>query len=120
VSGQYLAYAFGDTGQGVTFTLPAGYTGDAHNVNGSTNNDIAIGYKDSTGGTETGTWTLGAGSFGNPDPWGLIMAAFKLAGTLSGPNSPGTGTDLGGGTGTWTSPGNITADDGSAATWAVV
>jgi hypothetical protein len=70
----------------------------------------------SGGGTVTMSWTQFS------DFWGGV--AFEVlaaaAGTDSGPNSPSTGTDLGGGTGTWTSPGNITADDGSAATWAVV
>lgn len=36
--------------------------------------------------------------------------------TDAGPNNAGTGTDIGGGTYSWTNPGNITADDNSDAT----
>lgn len=49
-----------------------------------------------------------------------VWVADTSAALNSGPNSCTSGTDLGGGTGSWSNPGNITADDGSAATWAVV
>jgi hypothetical protein len=39
---------------------------------------------------------------------------------LSGPNLPSAGADLGGGTGSWAGPGNVTADDGTAAVWTVI
>ena len=36
----------------------------------------------------------------------------------SSTNLAGAGSDLGGGNGSWTGPGNVTADDGTAAVWA--
>jgi hypothetical protein len=65
------------------------------------------------------SWTYTSGTSNGTDN-AVFLAAFKPGLATSGPNSPSAGTDLGGGTGSWTSPGNITADDGSAATWAVV
>jgi hypothetical protein len=72
--------------------------------------------------TDTGglTWTPLAQANASNQEYAGVWVAQVPSGSTSGPNSPSTGTDLGGGTGTWTSPGNITADDGSAATWAVV
>lgn len=49
----------------------------------------------------------------------VIPAPPPPAGSNSGPNFPTTGAVSGSGTGTWTNPGNITADDGSVATWTV-
>lgn len=119
-TGEYLLACIGDeeTSAGAV-TGPTGsttYTMDAHAQNGTGFATAAVAYGNSTSGAQTATFTLPSES------WGTILAAFKLApaGSDSGPNPPTTGTDLGGGTGSWTSPGNITADDGSAATWAVV
>lgn len=120
VPGEFLTYLYGDDGDAATITGPAGYTTDASQVNSTSSFPcLLVAYKDSTGGTEAGQYSV---SGGGGNLWGLTLVAFQLApsGTDSGPNSPSTGTDLGGGTGSWSSPGNITADDGSAATWAVV
>jgi hypothetical protein len=81
-SSEFLIYVYGDTGQGVTYTAPGGYTLDPHSVNGSGNNDIGVAYKNSTAGTETGTWTLGTG-IGNPIDWSLILVAFQIASTVN-------------------------------------
>lgn len=113
---EFLVSFCGDQGGPQTMTQPAGYTLDANAVNNNGSADCCPAYANSTGGAESGTWAYSGSTVGS----NILAVAFQLAGTLSGPNSPSTGTDLGGGTGSWTSPGNITADDGSAATWAVV
>jgi hypothetical protein len=117
-AGEYLVAAGGDNGGPETMTqLGSGYTADAKNLNNNSAANILVDYKNSSGGSESDGWSSGVISAGFA---GAVLVAFQLAGTLSGPNSPSTGTDLGGGTGSWSNPGNITADDGSAATWAVV
>jgi hypothetical protein len=88
------------------------------------NGSTSSGADNGAGGTVAsagGTQTVGFTDTGT-DFWGIVAVEVLAGagGSDSGPNSPSTGTDLGGGTGSWTSPGNITADDGSAATWAVV
>jgi hypothetical protein len=85
------------------------------NTNTGTSNPTSYRFGNFAGGTLTSAWTIfyddiGLSSTGYIGPFGSI----------SGPNAASSGTDLGGGTGSWTSPGNITADDGSAATWQVV
>lgn len=73
-AGEYLVCIYGDEGVSVTFTDPSGYTGDAHAVNASGNADIDVARKNSTGGTETGQYTLSGSSV-----YGVILGAFKLA-----------------------------------------
>jgi hypothetical protein len=115
---EFLVSFCGDQGGPQVMTQPSGYTLDAHAVNNNGSADCCPAYTNSAGGAESGTWAYSGSTVGS----NILAVAFQLApaGTDSGPNSPSTGTDLGGGTGSWTSPGNITADDGSAATWAVV
>lgn len=72
---EYLATFFGDDGQGQTATVPSGYTADASNVTSSSADAICVGFKNSTGGAESGTWTF-TGPIGND---GFIVVAFKLA-----------------------------------------
>ena len=116
-SGEFLICGYGDNANNATVVKTTGWTMVGSNTSGFGNANCLLEYNNSTGGSETNGFT-GA----DTNAWALVEVAFKLAvtGSDSGPNSPGTGTDLGGGTGSWTSPGNITADDGSAATWAVV
>ena len=79
---EYLVYLYGDTGSGVTATVPASpvYTPDPNSAQASFACDDVIGYKNSTGTTETGQYSLNAGS-----DWGLLLVAFKLAGGVPGP-----------------------------------
>jgi hypothetical protein len=115
---EYLVSVYGDDENATTtWTAPGAPWTALPGQNATFSENIALAYTNSTGGSETGAWSQTGGS-----DWAVLTVAFQLApaGTDSGPNSPSTGTDLGGGTGSWTSPGNITADDGSAATWAVV
>lgn len=116
-SGEYLVCGYGDPGYSVSLTTPSGYTADPHNVGSNSLAECGLFYKNSGGAAESASITLSGTA-----TWDTILAAFQLApsGTDSGPNSPSTGTDLGGGTGSWTSPGNVTADDGADAVWTVV
>ena len=74
-AGEYLVLVYGDEGNGTAWTKPSAYTG-ADGVNSSENNDIAIAYANSTGGTEAGQYTLSQSS-----EYGIILGAFKLAAT---------------------------------------
>lgn len=74
-AGEYLVSVYGDNGSGTTFTVPAGYTADTANLSGSANDDIGIAYKNSTAGTEAGSWTLA----GSSSTWGMLLVAFQLA-----------------------------------------
>jgi hypothetical protein len=81
VANEYLVYVYSDAGFGTANTPPgAPYTSDPNNRSASTNSNVAVAYKNSTGGTETGTWTAAAGS------WVLGMVALKLGAT--GPVAP--------------------------------
>lgn len=124
VAGEYLVALGSDNEVGtLTYGVPTGsttYTRDAHAVNGSFVFNCVPAYGDSTGGAESASFAI-TGVTGT-NAWATLMIAFKLAPTTpnSGPNSPTVGTDLGGGSGSWTNPGNIKADDGSVALWTVV
>jgi hypothetical protein len=63
-----------DNGNSVTWAL-SGYTLDTQSVQGSALNDAVVGYKNSTNGAESGSWTTS----GTPTGSGLIVVAFKLA-----------------------------------------
>lgn len=77
-AGEYLAYVFGELdGAAWTWTAPGGYTADPNSINSTTTGDLAVAYKNSTGGTETGSWTIAPNS--NLDQYALILVAFKLA-----------------------------------------
>lgn len=75
-SGEFLVTVYGDNGGPSTWSSVSGWTTDANGVNGNSNDDIAVAYKNSTGGAESGGgWTLTSSG----QEWSVIMAAFKLA-----------------------------------------
>ena len=74
VANEYLAKIYGDSGGPITYTAPSG-TADASNVNSSSSADLAVVYGNSTGGAESGSWSLS----GTATQWGVITVAFKLA-----------------------------------------
>jgi hypothetical protein len=79
-SNEWLAYGYGDNAGSSnvpSWTAPAGYTPDANGVNGAGVVNIANAYKNSTGTTETGHYTITLA--GGTALWGEIMVAFKLA-----------------------------------------
>ena len=84
-AGEYLLYLYGDSGDGATWTAPSGYSSDPNSSNASFACDLAVCYKNSTGGTETGTYSINAGG-----TWELLMVALKLSGPVvtSGPALP--------------------------------
>jgi hypothetical protein len=78
---EFLVCVYGDIGNGVTVSTAAGWTADAHNVNGSVSSNCMVQYKSSTGGSETDGYT-GADTGG----WAIVEVAFFLASTItSGP-----------------------------------
>ena len=78
---EYLVVVYGDLGNGITWTAPSSpWTGDANGVNTSFNADIEIAYRNSTGGSETGQYSINGGV-----DYGIILVAFKLAGGVAGP-----------------------------------
>ena len=89
-SGEYLVSYYCDMAQnGQTWTAPSGWTADPNSFNSSSNpngGNIAVAYKSSTGGAETGSWSV------TPTPvttnWNLATVAFKLAAGLAPPNCP--------------------------------
>jgi hypothetical protein len=81
---EYLVSAYGDNGGPETWTKPSGTTSDANSINSSSLNDLAFAWKDSTNGTEAGSWSL----TGTGTPWATILFAFKLA--AAGPSPSGT------------------------------
>jgi hypothetical protein len=80
-SNEYLVCAYGDPGFSVTLTTPGGYSADANNLT-SSNSDVAIFYKNSTGGPESASVTLSGSA-----NWGTVLVAFGLSGPVltSGP-----------------------------------
>jgi len=80
---EYLVVLYGDAGNSITYTAPSSpWTGDPNGINTSFNNDCVISYRNSTGGTETGQYSINGGV-----QWGVLMVAFKLSGPVitSGP-----------------------------------
>ena len=79
---EYLVVLYGDAGNSITYTAPGSpWTGDPNGINTSFNDDIVISYRNSTGGTETGQYSINGGV-----QWGVLMVAFKLPGaTGNGP-----------------------------------
>lgn len=75
---EYLLYCFGDDGGGSAVTAPGGYSTDPNNDTGSAGADVAVAYKNSTGGTESGQWSLAG-----VQDWTLIMVAFPLTGATT-------------------------------------
>src|SRR5580704_4878816 len=59
-SNEYLVSCVGDN-ENVTngnYTAPAGYTADPNNLNNNNLADVLIAFKNSTGGTESASWTM--------------------------------------------------------------
>lgn len=72
-SGEYLVYVATDDAGGFTWTPPSGYTVANGSSNSNANANLVVAYKNSTGGTETGQWSVS----GTTD-WALCLVAFKL------------------------------------------
>src|SRR6476646_98436 len=71
---EYLTALVADPGNGATYSNPpSGYTADTHNVTGTGNANVGIEYKNSTNGSESASFTLGAS-----EPWITLLVAFKL------------------------------------------
>lgn len=81
-AGEYLVYLYGDDGSGLTWTVPGGYTADPNGVNTSSLANLAVAYKNSTGGTETGQYAI-SGS-GTAEAAYVILVAFQLAAAAPG------------------------------------
>jgi hypothetical protein len=80
-AGEYLVAFYADNGgSGIppSWTAPAGYTADPNAVNSQAFGNIAVCYKDSTGGTESDGYAVANSTF---DLWGLVLVAFQLAST---------------------------------------
>lgn len=80
---EYLVAVYGDPGSGFTFSNPpAGYTADVNNPAVNGNAELGVDYKNSTGGAESASFTLGGST-----PWETLLVAFQLApaGVTSGP-----------------------------------
>jgi len=111
---EYLVCCYGDNSGGVTVVKQgAAWTLDANSQH--VNSDASIEYANSTNGAETSGFT-GAETSG----WSLVTVAFQLApsGTNTSPAWAASQGIVAGGSGSWTSPGNVTgAADGSFATW---
>ena len=75
VASEYLVLIYGDDGGPETLGSPTGYTRDTATVSANSNADVGIAYKNSTGGSETGSWPLS----GTAAEWGTVLVAFKLA-----------------------------------------
>lgn len=80
---ELLIEVIADWGGGATctYTIPAGFTGDANNINSSSTGAVLAAWNNSTGGSESNHYTLAA-----TDSWGQIQVAFKLAPVASIPN----------------------------------
>ena len=78
VAGEYL-FSVVATDTTDTWTAPANLTADTANIAGNGFNNIAIGYSNSTGGTESAAWTQTA----TGNAWGSILCAFQLTGGIS-------------------------------------
>jgi hypothetical protein len=78
---EFLTAGYGDPGDSITVTTPGGWTADGKNVGPSTQQDLSVYYKNSTGAAESASLTLSGTAV---DGWNTILAAFKLAATASG------------------------------------
>lgn len=70
----------GDWGQGITWTVPAGMTGDANNLNGSSIGSIMVAYGTTTGAAESHGYTVSAAT-----TWGQILAMLKKPAAAAAP-----------------------------------
>lgn len=69
---EYLISGFGDFGGPNNVSL-TGWSLDTNSVNNSSTCDAVVAYKNSTGGSESDSWTIGAG-----DEWSIGTVAFKV------------------------------------------
>lgn len=83
-AGEYLVSVYGDDGGPETWTKPTGTTSDTHSINSNSANDLAVAWKDSTNGTEAGSWAL----TGTSADWGTILCAFKAAAVAAAVRPP--------------------------------
>lgn len=74
VVNELLLEVIGDWGAAQTFTAPGGFTADANSVNASGIGNILAARANSTGGTESDTYTVSGNT-----AWGQILVAFKVA-----------------------------------------
>jgi hypothetical protein len=90
VSSEFLVTVYGDNGNGNDITVPSGYTADTNNNGTGSNTNLCVGYKNSTGGAESGSWTITAGS--GATGCCMVVVAFQLAGSgTAAQGSPATG-----------------------------
>jgi hypothetical protein len=87
---EFLVCCVGDpdnSGTVSTYTVPSGYTGDANNVNSSSNANCLISYKNSANAAETGNYSVTSSS---QNQYGEILVAFQLpaAGGPAGQSQP--------------------------------
>lgn len=76
-SSEYLVQFYNDSGNGASVSTPTGYAGQDNNgING--NLQVVVAWKNSTGGSETGSWT---GLPGSNAGYGLMAVAFLLPGS---------------------------------------
>jgi hypothetical protein len=77
VTNEYLLVLYGDPGSGDSIGTPSGYTPDPNNPASSSDAQVALFYKNSTGGSESASMTLGGST-----QWETTIVAFELG---SGP-----------------------------------
>lgn len=82
IANEFLTVAYGDPGDTITVTTPGGWTADATNVGPSSQQDLSVYTKNSTGAAESASITLSGTA---ADGWNTILAAFKLAAAAGGP-----------------------------------
>lgn len=86
-TGEVMLIMASDPGIATTFTLPTGYnpplsggsTGTNVNINGSSNANLCVGYKTSTGGSEANTWSW----TDSGDEVVMLAGAFTVGGPAS-------------------------------------
>jgi hypothetical protein len=82
---EYLVALYGDACNSViTWTAPAGYTTDPNSVNSTGAGDLGFAYKNSTNGSEAGSW----GRTNSTSNWAAATVAFKLPAAAIGGAQP--------------------------------
>ena len=72
-------YAAGGTPH---WAVPAGYTADANSIQNNGVANVAVGYKNSSNGSESAAWSF---TVATTEAWTVILGAFKLAAAGGGP-----------------------------------
>lgn len=78
---EYTAVLYGDPGDGISVSTPAGYTADANVVNASGLATLFLAYKNSSNGSESASFTLSGSAV---DGWETILLTYQLAGAGGG------------------------------------